>query len=225
MLPLFGRTRKAPADIQMESINDEWCIPNDQEIYGRPKITTHINEMVISDCELSESEAEATVDISVSGVTGVASLSFQSLNNGEADVVTVESEINFSSIVDDTFSIMNNETTVIESCDKIMVNDTTIESTVESFMPSSCDLKTILERLVALERKYEELNIKVTKMEQEHPKRKSSDSNPSIFVNDFINFMQDVMKSGLSYQQRVLNKFIDELETFEIDFSNFDPWK
>lgn len=218
MLPLFGRTRKAPADIQMESINDEWCIPSDQEIYGRSKITTDNSEIVISDVELSESEAEATVDSCASGVTGVNSLSFQSLNNGEADVVTVESEINFS---DDTFSIMNNETTVIESCDKIIVNETTIESNV----PCSCDLKTVLERLVALERKYEELNIKVTKMEQEHPKRKFSDSDPSIFVNDFINFMQDVMKSGLSYQQRVLNKFIDEIETFEIDFSNFDPWK
>lgn len=225
MLPLFGRTRKAAAaEIPMENINDEWCIPSDQELYGRSKAEKmkieagEKAEMIenrdietISDMKIVSDITNAENITNVTGNVTCDSVSFQSMNNDQADDVVImsESEINFSNY---TFSIMNNETTIV---DTVVIN--------ENF-PTECAFKTVLERLVTLERKFEDLNIKVTKMEEDAQKGNSSDSNASIFVNEFVGFMQDVMKSGLSYQQRVLGKFIDELDTmFEFDFTDFAP--
>lgn len=232
MLPLFGRARKAAtAEIPMGTINDEWCIPSDQELYGRTRADKMKLEAVLNS-EANKDESISTVsniavldDIPTVGYTTTSvvsavddvvcnSESFQYVepNIGDSDLINVsESEINFSN---DTFSIMNNETTIVEN----VVID-------ESF-PSQYAFKTVLERLVALERKFEDLNIKVTKMEESAQKGNSSDSNASIFVNEFVGFMQEVMKSGLSYQQQVLGIFIDELDgMFDFDFNNFDPLK
>lgn len=232
MLPLFGRTRKtaaAAAVINVEAINDEWCVPSDQELYGRSK-TEQVKLETVTETEIvpdksidtfvvtddTQNDMDTTEDIDTNVDNG-NSVSFQSVNNGEADVVMVESEITFSSIADDTFSIMNNETSILS-----------VSESLDTHFPSQFAFKTVLERLVALERKYEELNEKCTKMEQEQCDQKGNqnDSNSSIFVNEFIDLMQNVMKSGLDYQQRILGKFIDELDgMFDIDFTNFDPLK
>lgn len=232
MLPLFGRRRKtAVVEIPMESI-DEWCIPSDNEMYGRSKV----EKSVITDHETDKKEdIKAISDIKVVGdttavndITTISDImsvstadatvvhdSFQSLNNVEVDdevVIMNESEINFN-FSNETFSIMNNETTIVDTS---AVHDTSF--------PTDNAFKTVLERLVTLERKYEELNNKVTKMEEDAQKENSSDSNASIFVNEFIGFMQDVMKSGLSYQQQFMGKFIDELDgMFDFDLNDFDP--
>jgi hypothetical protein len=221
MLPLFGRRKTVVAEIPMESI-DEWCVPNDQELYGRS------NAVKASVFEYEANENDENEDItfvsdikSVSiDVTGVDEISRDcssvlTFNNAESnddddDVIMNESEIDCSN---ETFSIMNNETNIVD----ISVSD-------QSF-PTECAFKTVLERLVTLERKFEDLNIKVTKMEVTAQKGNSV-SNASIFVGDFIELMQDVMKTGLSYQQQFMGKFIDELDgMFDIDFKDFDPLK
>lgn len=227
MLPLFGRKRKTAAvEFPMESI-DEWCIPTDNEMYGKSKF----EKSVIIDHETDEKEdLKDITDITdandmpaisyITTVTDIMSVnkadatvvhdSLQSLNNVEVydEVVTMnESEINFSN---ETFSI---ETTIVDTS---AVHDTSF--------PTDNAFKTVLERLVTLERKYEELNNKVAEMGEDAQKEYSSDSNASIFVNEFIGFMQDVMKSGLSYQQQFLGKFIDELDgMFDFDLNDFDP--
>lgn len=219
----------------MENI-DEWCVPSDNELYGRSKA----GKSAITDHEKDEKEDITAVsdntpvnDIkTVSDITTVSDImlvntaaltivddvpgnsdSFQSLNNVEADdevVIMNESEINFSN---ETFSIMNNDTTIVDT-----------SAVHDASFPTDCAFKTVLERLVALERKYEDLNSKITKMEEGSQKGNSSDSNASIFVNEFIDFMQDVMKTGLSYQQQFLGKFIDELDgMFDFDMTDFDP--
>lgn len=227
MLPLFGRSRKtAAAEITIETINDEWCIPSDQELYGKSKAEKMKLETVLKS---ETNKDEGTSDVSnitalgdittVSYITTVDNVvcnseSFQHVESDicDSDVVIMnDSEIVFSN---DTFSIINNETTVVEN---VVIN--------ESF-PSHYAFKTVLERLVALERKFEDLNIKATKMEENAQERNSSDSNASIFANEFVEFMQDVMKSGLSYQQQILGIFIDELDgIFDFDFNDFDPLK
>lgn len=235
MLPLFGRTRKAVANVPLEAVDDEWFVPSDQELYGiqgkmrldndkvesdpvkNVNITT---EMTFDTAQNFDNTTESvknfnistdTVDINDLEVSEtvadnliVDDTTFQSMNN--------ESECTFST--DDAFSIMNNETTII-SCPG-----------ANSSFPTSDAFKTVLERLVDLERKFEALNNKVTIMEQEAQKGIRRDSKPSIFGSDFIEFMQEVMKSGLDYQQRVLGKFMDELDgLFNIDLTNFDPFK
>ena len=232
MLPLFGRTRKTAAlDIPMETINDEWCIPSDQELYGRSKAekmkletvlksgANTVEDMAAASNTKALSDIATLSYITTSTVTAIDDVvcnseSFQYVEPdiGDSDVVIMsESEINFSN---DTFSIMNNETTIVEN---VVINEC---------FPSQYAFKTVLERLVTLERKFEELHIKVTKMEGNAKNGHSSDSNASIFVNEFVGFMQDVMKSGLSYQQQVLGKFIDEIDgMFDFDFNEFDPLK
>lgn len=229
MLPLFGRTKRAVVNILSEAVDDEWCVPSDQELYGsqgkQGKVrddhagvlsdtdniaTANITAATSDTVNITIDNLDITAD-NLSDNLNIAAIvddaTFQSMNN--------ESDCTFSNDNDDTFSIMNNETTII-SCP-------VVNTSADISFPTSDAFKTVLERLVDLERKYEELNMKVTNMEQDSQK---GNSKQSIFGNDFIEFMQEVMKSGLDYQQRFLGKFIDELDgMFDIDFTNFDPFK
>ena len=218
MLPLFGRAGKKPSATVAAvavGLNDEWCIPSDQELFGtRPS-------------EVTESYALETVIEVSNESSSTNTTSFQSLN---------EEEGMFTNITDDTFAVMNNETTIVTSMEELEIIDTNehialaTESNVSIAnidMDMDMDMNSVLKKLNDLERKFEELNSKITEFEKlRSQKGNNTDSNATVFVNEFVCMIQELMKSGLSYQQGVIGKFIDELDgMFDIDLSNFDPFK
>ena len=218
MLPLFGRTgRKTTA---AAIINDEWCIPSDQELFGRSSRT---NDVVLETVNEVSNENNST--ISTTGVT----TSFQSMND---TTVMVDGEVMFSNITtvdgEDTFSIMNNETTIVNAMEdlEIIEDDGALETEVIS-NAMDVDLNLVLMKIRELERKYEVLHSRLTEYENSSSQKAINvDSTTTIFANEFLGILQDLMRNGIAYQQGVLGKFIDEIDgMFDINFSNFDPFK
>ena len=217
MLPLFGRTgRKPTASIVL---NDEWCIPTDCELFGK---SSKPDEVVLETVNEVSNESTSTGSTSTSS----SATSFQSMNDNS---VMIEEEVIFSNITDDTFSVMNNETTIVHAIEELEIIDDSSEEKEENsqVMMSSVDMNSVLIKISELERKYEELNSKITEFEKmRSQKGNNADSNATVFVNELLSMIQEIMKNGLSYQQGVLGKFMDELDgMFDIDFSNFDPLK
>lgn len=216
MLPLFGRTggRKPSATVAAVAVglNDEWCIPSDQELFGTRS------------SEVTESYVLETVKEVSNESSSTNTSSFQSLNEEEG----------MFNITDDTFAVMNSETTIVTSMEELEIIDTLVETAEHIDLPtesnvdiSNIDMNSVLKKLNDLERKFEELNSKITEFEKlRSQKGNYADSNATVFVNEFICMIQELMKSGLSYQQGIIGKFIDELDgMFDIDLSNFDPFK
>lgn len=214
MLPLFGRTGRHAATSAIV-LNDEWCIPTDQEIFGRSSRTV---EAVLE--TVNEVSNETTTS------TG-ATTSFQSMN--ETTDTAADSEVMFSNITtvlgEDTFSIMNYETTIVTAMEDLEIIEA--DSTEEPSCVIEIDMNSVLIKIRDLERKFEELNSKVTEYEKMRSQKGNyADFNATSFGNEFLGMMQELMKNGMAYQQGVLGKFIDELDgMFDIDFSDFDPFK
>lgn len=213
MLPLFGRTGR-PAATSAIVLNDEWCVPTDQEIFGRSSRT---DEAVLE--TVNEVSNETTTS------TG-ATTSFQSMNE---TTDTADSEGMFSNITtvlgEDTFSIMNYETTIVTAIEDLEIIEA--DSTEEPSCVIEIDMNSVLIKIRDLERKFEELNSKVTEYENmRSQKGNCADFNATSFGNEFLGMMQELMKNGMAYQQGVLGKFIDELDgMFDIDLGDFDPFK
>ena len=221
MLPLFGTIRKYPITQHNDEISvdlvDDWCVPTDQELYGGRFESENKNK----------NETMESVPDSIEENEVITELwgSFESLNE-------IEPEIMFSRISDnETFSLMNTETTIVNGSD---LND--LEDIREFELKSEdiddddaivIDFIAVLKRLEVLERKYDDMNSVISKIEESSCKFGiNSDSNPSAFVTHFIGIMQEMMKNGISYQRDVLGKLCDEIDKmFSIDFTNFDPFK
>lgn len=218
MLPLFGRIGiKVPTVV---TLNDEWCIPTDQEIFGRSR---KIEEVVLETVNEVSNET-ATNESNSTGATK----SFQSMNeitmmdDGEgvfSNITTADGE--------DTFSIMNYETTIVNAIEDLeIVDDSCAE---KSSNVIEIDMNSVLIKLRDLERKYEELNSKVAECEDMRTRKGNyADSTVPSFGNEFICMIQELMKNGMACQQGVIGKFIDELDgilDIDIDFTDIDPFK
>ena len=146
--------------------------------------------------------------------------------------VMVDGEVMFSNITtvdgEDTFSIMNNETTIVNAMEdlEIIEDDGALETEVIS-NAMDVDLNLVLMKIRELERKYEVLHSRLTEYENSSSQKAINvDSTTTIFANEFLGILQDLMRNGIAYQQGVLGKFIDEIDgMFDINFSNFDPFK
>ena len=253
MLPLFGRSRKSPV---IAGFDEEWIVPNDQELYGKSKTsgqsrTAHLktveevsNEASIINSEASIINNEASIinnDASVIATADSYATLDQIIMTASLNIkrsIETDSDFVFSDITtnetteyfaDETFSVMDEQE--CELIDEIANVDSVeievIDSEIEDFNESAVD--SLLIRISEMERKIEVLYSKVTKLElstQIGNNNATCDSNSSIFVNEIINVVQDVMKTGISYQQKVVGKFIDEFdEMFDFDFNDFDPLK
>lgn len=202
MLPLFGRTRKTP---NISGFNEEWVVPSEQELYGRSK-----NEP-IETVQLKTVEEESNEVDSVEQMT---------TNNCDCDIILSDiTTKDGESFADETFSVIEPD---LQEAD-VIVDSIEIEVIDDDSLPPKDNLESIMARLTILERKFEEINAKISKMGSASS---NCDSNQSIFVNEFVNAIQDLMKTGMSYQQKIVGTFIEELDQmFDIDIRDFDPFK
>ena len=222
MLPLFSRTRKTQCEseiVQSNEFNDDWCIPSDHELFGKPLVKVNgtetvteteaeavteavVETVVETECSsinyIESTETDITDDIEIKStvtetethvteidshellepvqscheltetIVEVTSSSFQSMNQNESIVNVDSCDIMFPDAdADDidVFSIMNNETSIIEQeVDQIEENENVLNQD-DGTGTSSVLIEIVLKRLEELERKYEELNSKVTNME------------------------------------------------------------
>lgn len=211
MLPLFGRTVKKPSP--SIGFNDEWLIPTDQEIFGG---SSRSDETIL----------ETLNEVSNENVINSPSLSnemrsLQSISDMSVIVDGIdESEEIISNITTNTFAIMNNETTIVNSMEELEL----IEN--DELKMVSFDLNAVLSRIKELERKCDELGMKIAKIEKILSEKGNSEFNATMFVNEFGCMIQDLMKNGLAFQQGIIGKLIDELDgIFDFDAKNFDPFK
>ncbi len=222
MLPLFGRTRKEVPTVV--GFNDEWIVPSDQELYGRSKVEVIEKQDSTID---NKSDTNSNVVFELKTVEEVSSECDESIQNSLSVINDASDDVIMSDIgesfADETFSVINNEQATTGICDEAV----NIESDAFEIESVDDEMKSLIIRLNELERKFEELNLKVSKMETNCYNNDSNSTNKSsIFGNEFINAMQEIMKTGVSYQQRVVGKFIEELDQmFDFDLSDFDPFK
>lgn len=212
MLPLFGRsTRKSET---IDHLTDDWCVPTEQELRGAGRI--------IVDDNLSETLKLETV----CEVPNESLSSFDETKMMFNEIDTFEGQQGNDEFGESEIIMVDCEDFNLGTQGACGVNITT---EIEDLNIGADDYATsaVLKRIEELEKKLWKLNSKVTQMEHDSViGKEKSDSNASRFVNEVVELMQQVMKNGISYQQRFMGKFIDELDTFfDIDISNFDPFK
>lgn len=200
MLPLLGRSPKAPCNTA--TIIEDWYVPTEEELLrGRSETAMDDNSDDIYK-DLNEAIAVDTNSFSNFNCEVV----IDEKEEGEEITFTDTNEIEFIQIVENS-----SDESDIESLSSII-----------STTSSSSDYEALLNRITELEVKFEVMNAKLTKMESTD----SDDSDPSAFVNNFIGLMHEMMKTGFTFQQKMIGKLCDEFdEMFEIDFKNFDPFK
>lgn len=216
MLPLFGRTGRKPSPAI--KLNDEWCIPSDQEIFGRSLICDEIPFLALNDV----SNETIINSPSLSNDTE----SFQSMNGADdcEEIISV-----------DTFATMNNETTIVNAMEELEIMETDDESKEVKAAEDNADnayddllekLETILLRVKQMEKICDDLERKISKLENDNSKKGCSEFNAHIFVKEFGRMIQDLMENGMAFQQTIVGNLIDEIDgIFDIDFKNFDPFK
>lgn len=209
MLPLLGRSITHRPEMATPIDQEDWYVPSEEEL-SRSRCESFVVEDFYKDLETPSIVTSAVVSNEDSNADSYSNFNSEVVIDNEDDVTfTAETnEIEFTEITDNNDSIEE------------ISNDLVIESP-----RSILDYESALKRIKELEEKYEELKAKITRLES-LPARNVADSDSSAFVNNFIGLMHETMKTGYTFQQKVLEKLCDEFdEMFDIDFTNFDPFK